>query len=91
MSIESRKRAVQCYIEPTLMYGCEAWTVSKQMKARLEATEMWFLRRMLRIPSTAKKSNQSVLEESNKKISLVNNIWKRQATFLGHIMRKGAL
>ncbi|GFO32339.1 endonuclease-reverse transcriptase [Plakobranchus ocellatus] len=55
ISIETRKRALQCHIESVLMYGCEAWTISKQIQNKLEATEMWFLRRMLRIPWTAKK------------------------------------
>ncbi|GFO19349.1 endonuclease-reverse transcriptase [Plakobranchus ocellatus] len=50
ISIETRKRALQCYIEPVLMYGCEAWTISKQIQNKLEATDVWFLRRMLRIP-----------------------------------------
>ncbi|GFO00780.1 endonuclease-reverse transcriptase [Plakobranchus ocellatus] len=59
ISIEMRKRALQCYIEPVLMYGCEAWTVSKQIQNKLEATEIWFLRRMLRILWTAKKTNES--------------------------------
>ncbi|GFO11985.1 RNA-directed DNA polymerase from mobile element jockey [Plakobranchus ocellatus] len=68
ISIETRKRALQCYIEPVLMYGCEAWTISKQIQNKLEATEMWFLRR-----------------------SLVRTIRKRQATFLGHVMRRGKL
>ncbi|GFO17364.1 RNA-directed DNA polymerase from mobile element jockey [Plakobranchus ocellatus] len=61
ISIETRKRALQCYIEPVLMYGCEAWTISKQIQNKLEATEMWFLRRMLWIPWTAKKTNERVL------------------------------
>ncbi|GFO06697.1 Di-n-acetylchitobiase [Plakobranchus ocellatus] len=65
--IETRKRALQCYIEPVLMYGCEAWTISKQIQNKLEATEMWFLRRMLRIPWTAKKTNERVLNEANKR------------------------
>ncbi|GFO46645.1 RNA-directed DNA polymerase from mobile element jockey [Plakobranchus ocellatus] len=59
ISIETRKRALQCYIEPVLMYGCEAWTISKQIQNKLEATDTWFLRRMLRIPWTAKKTNES--------------------------------
>ncbi|GFO42695.1 RNA-directed DNA polymerase from mobile element jockey [Plakobranchus ocellatus] len=67
ISIETRKRALQCYIEPVLMYGCEAWTISKQIQNKLEATEMWFLRRMLRIPWTAKKRNERVLNEANKR------------------------
>ncbi|GFN96228.1 endonuclease-reverse transcriptase [Plakobranchus ocellatus] len=91
ISIETRKRALQCYIEPVLMYGCEAWTISKQIQNKLEATEMWFLRRMLRIPWTAKKTNERVLNEANKRRSLVRTIRKHQATFLGHVMRRGKL
>ncbi|GFO40144.1 RNA-directed DNA polymerase from mobile element jockey [Plakobranchus ocellatus] len=73
------------------MYGCEAWTTSKQIQNKLEATEMWFLRRMLRIPWTAKKTNERVLNEANKRISLVRTMRKRHATFLGHVMRRGKL
>ncbi|GFO14452.1 RNA-directed DNA polymerase from mobile element jockey [Plakobranchus ocellatus] len=57
-----------------IMYGCEAWTISKQIQNKLEATEMWFLRRMLRIPWTAKKTNERVLNEANKRRSLVRTI-----------------
>ncbi|GFO27285.1 RNA-directed DNA polymerase from mobile element jockey [Plakobranchus ocellatus] len=90
--IETRKRVLQCYIEPVLMYGYEAWTISKQIQNRLEATEMWFLRiRMLRIPWTAKKTNERVLNEANKRRSLVKTIRKLQATFLGHVMRRRKL
>ncbi|GFO26498.1 endonuclease-reverse transcriptase [Plakobranchus ocellatus] len=91
ISIETRKRALQCYMEPVLMYGCEAWTLSKQIQNKLEATEMWFLRRMLRIPWTAKKTNERVLNEANKSRSLVRTIKKRQATFLDHVMRRRKL
>ncbi|GFN90595.1 RNA-directed DNA polymerase from mobile element jockey [Plakobranchus ocellatus] len=52
---------------------------------------MWFLRRMLRIPWTAKKTNERVLNEANKRRSLVRTIRKLQATFLGHVMRRGKL
>ncbi|GFO00844.1 RNA-directed DNA polymerase from mobile element jockey [Plakobranchus ocellatus] len=69
------------------MYGFEAWTISKQIQNTLKATEMWFLRRMLRIPWTAKKTNERVLKEANKRRSLVRTIRKRQATFLGHVIR----
>ncbi|GFO15137.1 RNA-directed DNA polymerase from mobile element jockey [Plakobranchus ocellatus] len=91
ISIETRKRALQCYIEPVLMYGCEAWTISKQIQDKLEATEMWFLRGMLRIPWTAKKTNERILNETNKRRLLVRTIRKRQATFLGHMMRREKL
>ncbi|GFO15151.1 UDP-glucuronosyltransferase 2a1-like [Plakobranchus ocellatus] len=70
------------------MYGCEAWTISKQIQNKQEATEMWFLRRK---PWTAKKTNERVLNEANKRGSLVRTIRKRQATFLGHVMRRGKL
>ena len=55
ISIETRKMVLQCYIERILMYGCEAWTISKQTQRKHEATEMWFLRRMLRISWTKKR------------------------------------
>ena len=58
------RRALEYYIEPILIYGCEAWTISKQLQKILEATEMWLLRRMLQISWTAKKSNKTVLRES---------------------------
>ena len=74
LSIDTRKRTLQCYIEPILMYGCEAWTINKQIQKKLEAVEMWFLRRMLRIPWTAKKTNQEVLKEAVTERSLINRI-----------------
>ena len=91
MSIATRKRILQCYIEPILMYGCEAWTISKQTKKKLEAVEMWFLRRMLRVPWTARKTNIEVLKETNTRRSLISRLRKRQAQFVGHIMRRDGL
>ncbi|GFR98662.1 RNA-directed DNA polymerase from mobile element jockey [Elysia marginata] len=94
MSIETRKRVLECYIEPMLMYGCETWIISKQTRGRLEAKEMWFLRRMTRIPRIARKkktnqkTNDAVLSETNIKRALINKIRKRQVTFFGHIMRR---
>ncbi|GFN83124.1 RNA-directed DNA polymerase from mobile element jockey [Plakobranchus ocellatus] len=64
---------------------------ANEVRHKLEATEMWFLRRMLRIPWTAKKTNERVLNEANKRRSLVRTIRKRQATFLGHVMRREKL
>ena len=77
LSIDTRKRTLQCYIEPILMYGCEAWTINKQIEKKLEAVEMWFLRRILRIPWTARKTNQEVLKEAVTERSLINRIRKR--------------
>ncbi|GFO12756.1 endonuclease-reverse transcriptase [Plakobranchus ocellatus] len=91
ISIRTRRRALECYIEPILMYGCEAWTISKQTQKKLEATEMWFLRRMLQISWTAKKTNDTVLEEAHTTRLLISKIHKRQATFFGHVMRREKL
>ena len=60
-----QKRVLKCYVEPVLLYGSESWNVNKQIKKSLEATEMSFLRRMLRIPWTARISNINCLEMAN--------------------------
>ena len=66
------------------MYGCEAWTISKQAQKKLEAVEMWFLRRMMKISWMAKKSNDTSR-------ALVNKNRTRQTTFFGHVMRRERL
>ena len=91
ISIHTRKRTLECYIEPILMYGCEAWTISKQAQKKLEAVEMWFLRRMMKISWKAKKSNDTVLKEAHTSRALVNKIRTRQTTFFGHVMRREKL
>ncbi|GFR60265.1 ankyrin-1 [Elysia marginata] len=85
------RRVLQCYIEPILMYGCETWTINKKTHGKLKAVEMWFWRRMLRIPWTAIKTNEEVLNETETTRSLINRTRKRQATFVGHIMRREGL
>ena len=57
-----RMRVLKCFVWSTLLYGSETWTITKKMRKRIEATEMWFLRRMQRIPWTARASNEEVLE-----------------------------
>ena len=64
------------------MYGCEAWTISKQAQKKLEAVEMWFLRRMMKISWMTKKTNDTVLKEAHTSRALVNKIWTRLTTFL---------
>ena len=83
ISIQTRKRTLECYIEPILLYGCEAWTISKQAQKKLEAVEMWFLRRMMKISWMAKKSNDTVLKEAHTSRALVNKIRTGQTTFFG--------
>ena len=71
MSMATRQRALQCYVEPILIYGCETWTITKPIQKKIEAVEMWFWRRMLKIPWTAKR-----MEEAGLTRSLVNRIKK---------------
>ena len=91
LSITVRKRILQAYVEPVLLYGCEAWTIDDRMKRSLEATEMWFLRRMLRIPWTARKTNEEIMHEAQNTRQVMTNIRKRQAKFVGHVIRKNQL
>ena len=86
LSLETRKRVMKCYIEPILLYGCKAWTINKELERKIEATEMWFIRRMLRIPWTARKTKEEVPEEANHSRQVMTNIRKRQAKFIGHTM-----
>ena len=87
----TRQRVLQCYVEPILMYGCETRTISKPIQKKIEAVEMWFWRRMLKIPWTAKRTNVEVMEEAGLTRSLVNRIRKQQAMFVGHILRRKGL
>ena len=88
ISMATRQRVLQCYVEPILMYGFEAWTISKPIQKKIEAVEMWFWRQMLKIPWTAKRTNAEVMEEAGLTRSLVNRKRKQQATFVGHILRR---
>ncbi|GFS15870.1 endonuclease-reverse transcriptase [Elysia marginata] len=63
-------------------------TITKDIQKKIEAAEMWFFRRMLRVPWTARKTNEEVLKETETTRSLMNRIRRRQAKFVGHIMRR---
>ena len=75
----------------TLTYGCECWTITSDIEKKIEAAEMWFIRRMLRISWTEKKTNVNVLREGNVQRSLLKTIRKRQMEFLGHVCRRRGL
>ena len=87
MNMDLRLRLLRCYVWSTLLYGCETWTVKKTMEKRLKATEMWFLRRMLRIPWTARVFNEEVMRRAGVERRLLKTIRKKQLNFVGHIMR----
>ena len=91
VTIETRIRVLKCYVWSVMLYGSETWTISRVMQQKLEATEMWFLRRMLKIAWTEKKTNEEVLRMANMKRSLMETIRRRQMDFFGHVMRRNGL
>ena len=91
ISIHTKTRVLKRYVWSVLLYGSECWTINKEMKKRLEATEMWFLRRILGVPWTARESNESIMRRMKWKRCLLNTIWYRQLKFLGHVIRKCCL
>ena len=91
ITIETRNRILQCYVIPILTYGSECWTISPNMERKLEATEMWFHRRMLHISWKDHVTNDEVLRRGRTERKLMNRIRAGQMSFLGHIMRKHGL
>ena len=91
MSIHLKKRLLQCYVEHILLYGCETWNMNEETKKRLESAEMWFLRRMMKVAWTERKTNETILKEAETERRLLSVILERQARFFGHVMRRDGL
>ena len=73
---------------PVVMYGCESWTVKKAERRRIDALELWCWRRLLRVPWTARRSNQSILKEISPGCSLEGLMLKLKLQYFGHLMRR---
>ena len=73
---------------PVVMYGCESWTVKKTEHRRIDAFELWCWRRLLRVPWTARRSNQSILKENTPGCSLEGLMLKLKLQYFGHLMRR---
>ena len=73
---------------PVVMYGCESWTTKKAERRRVDAFELWCWRRLLRVPWTARRSNQSILKEISPEYSLEGLMLKLKLQFFGHLMRR---
>ena len=73
---------------PVVMYGCESWTIKKAKCKRIDAFELWCWRRLLRVPWTARRSNQSILKEISPGCSLEGLILKLKLQYFGHLMRR---
>ena len=86
--MKTKIRVLKSYVWSTLLYGCESWTITMDLEKKLEAAEMWFIRRILRISWKEKKTNEAVLKEVNMERTLMKTIRKRQMQFLGHLYRQ---
>ena len=79
---------VKAMVFPVVMYGCESWTVKKAERQRIDAFEVWCWRRLLRVPWTARRSNQSILKETSPGCSLEGLMLKLKLQYFGHLMQK---
>ena len=77
---------VKAVVFPVVMHGCEGWTIKKAECQRIDAFELWCWRRLLRVPWTARRSNQSVLKEINPEYSLEGLMMKLKLQYFGHLM-----
>ena len=79
---------VKAMVFPGVMYGCESWTVKKAECQRIDASELWYRRRLLRVPWTVRRSNQSILKEISPEYSLEGLILKLELQYFGRLMRR---
>ena len=79
---------MKAMVFPVVMYGCESWTIKKAERQRIDAFELWCWRRLLRIPWTAKRSNQCILKEISPEYSLERLLLKLKLQYFGHLMRR---
>ena len=86
IALLTKVRLVKAMVFPVVMYGCESWTVKKAERRRVAAFELWCWRRLLRVPWTARRSNQSILKEINPGISLEGLMLKLKLQYFGHLM-----
>ena len=88
ITLPTKVSLVKAVVFPGVMYGCESWTVKKTEHQRIDAFELWCWRRLLRVPWTARRSNQSILKESSPEYSLEGLMLKLKLQYFGHLMRR---
>ena len=88
ITLPAKVHLVKAMVFPGVMYGCESWTVKKAEHRRIDAFELWCWRRLLKIPWTARRSNQSILKEISPGISLGGMMLKLKLQYFGHLMRR---
>ena len=85
--LPTKVRLVKAVVFPVVTYGCESWTIKKAEHQRIDAFELWCWRRLLKVPWTARRSNQSILREINPEYSLERLMQKLKLQYLGHLMQ----
>ena len=88
ITLPTKVRLVKAMVFPVVMYGCESWTVKKAECQRIDAFELWCWRRLLRVPWTARRSNQFILKEISPGCSLEGMMLKMKLQYFGHLMRR---
>ena len=88
ITLPTKVCTVRAMVFPEVMYGCESWSIKKAEHQRTDAFELWCWRRLLRVPWTARRSNQSILKEISPGISLEGMMVKLKLQYFGHLMRR---
>ena len=88
ITLPTKVHLVKAMVFPVVMYGCESWTVKKAERQRIDAFELWCWTRLLRVPWTARRSNQSILKEISSGISLEGMMLKLKLQYFGHLIQR---
>ena len=88
ITLLTKVHLVKAMVFPVVVYGCKSWTIKKAEHLKIDALELWCWRRLLRVPWTARRSNQSILKEINPEYSLEELMLKLQLQYFGHLMQR---
>ena len=88
ITVPTKAHIVKAMVFPVVMYGCESWIIKKAECQRIDAFELWCWRRLLRVPWTARRSNQSILKEISPEYALEGLMLKLKLQYFGHLMRR---
>ena len=88
ITLPTKVHLVKAMVFPVVVYGCESWTIKKAQHRRIDAFELWCWRKLLRVPWTARRSNQSILKEISPEYSLEDLMLKLKVWYFGHLMRR---
>ena len=88
ITLPTKVHLVKATVFPVVMYGCESWTVKKAERRRIDAFELWCWRRLLQVPWTARRSNQSILKETSPGCLLEGLMLRLKLQYFGHLMRR---